>query len=57
MKKVLKEVISGYDIVSKSKKMNAQELQEHMKNVRQGVGVHKNKKAYSRKEKHKGGAY
>lgn len=43
--------ISGYDIAKKSKKMSPQELQEHLKNVKQGVGVRKSKKVYSRKGK------
>ena len=36
------------------KKMSPEELQEHLKNVRNGVGVNKNAKKYTRKAKHKG---
>lgn len=35
------------------KKMSAEELQQHIKNTRQGVGVQQNKKKYNRKDKHK----
>ena len=35
------------------KKMNAQELQEHMKHMRCASSVHKNGKKYTRKVKHK----
>lgn len=45
--------IKSVDIYNKSKKMAPTELQEHLKNVKQGVGVHKSKKAYTRKQKHK----
>ena len=34
------------------RKMDSEELNEHMK-LNRGNGVHKNKKAYNRKEKHK----
>lgn len=49
--------ISGIDIVRKSRKMSKEELQEHLKNSRQGVGIQKNKKKYSRKEKYKSVKY
>lgn len=45
--------IKGVDIYINSKKMGSLELQEHLKNVKQGVGVHKSKKTYTRKQKHK----
>ena len=35
------------------KKMNAQELQEHMKHMRFASSVHNNGKKYTRKFKHK----
>lgn len=44
--------IKGIEINRMSRKMSNEELQEHMKNIRQGVGVQKNKKKYSRKAKH-----
>jgi hypothetical protein len=34
------------------RKMDAEQLQEHLK-LNRGNGAHKNKKAYSRKAKHK----
>lgn len=51
------EVIKGIDITRKSRKMSNEELQEHMKNTRQGVGIQKNRKKYSRKIKYKKGNY
>ncbi|HBF7594830.1 TPA: hypothetical protein KOX39_003445 [Clostridioides difficile] len=33
-------------------KMDAEQLQEHLKLVKQGTGRHKSKKDYRRKEKH-----
>lgn len=48
----MKIKIKSSDIRQTSKKMSREELQEHLKNTRQGVGVHKSKKAYSRKVKH-----
>lgn len=47
--------ITGIEIVRKSRKMSKEELQEHMKNSRQGVGVQRNKKKYTRKIKHRKG--
>lgn len=41
--------ISKDEIRKKSKKMNAEELQEHLKAVKQGSGIKKSKKVYSRK--------
>ena len=49
--------ITAEQIRKQGKKMNPEELQQHMKNVSAGVGVHKNKKKYSRKQKHKGQGY
>lgn len=34
-------------------KMTPEELQSHLKSMRNGVATHKNKKAYTRKPKHK----
>lgn len=45
--------ISGIEITRNSRKMSSEELQQHLKNSRQGVGVQKNKKKYSRKDKYK----
>lgn len=45
--------ITGIEITRKSRKMSKEELQEHMKNSRQGVGTRRNKKKYTRKQKHK----
>lgn len=45
--------ITGIEITRKSRKMSKEELQEHMKNSRQGVGIQRNKKKYTRKQKHK----
>lgn len=36
-----------------SKKMAHDELQEHLKNMKVASNIHKSKKAYSRKQKHK----
>lgn len=52
-----KTTISGVDVYLHSKKMSEMELQEHLKNVKAGVGIYKNKKKYSRKQKHKGQGY
>lgn len=49
--------IKGIDITRKSRKMSSEELQEHMKNTRQGVGTHKNRKKYNRKDKSWKGEY
>ena len=38
--------ITGIEITRKSRKMSKEELQEHMKNSRQGVGIQRNKKKY-----------
>lgn len=35
-----------------AKKMSAEELQQHLKNTKQGVGVQQSKKSYQRKPKH-----
>lgn len=48
----MKIKIKSDEIRRTAKKMSQDELQEHLKNIRQGVGIHKSKKAYSRKEKH-----
>lgn len=45
--------ITGIEITRKSRKMSKEELQEHMKNSRQGVGIQRNKKKCTRKQKHK----
>ena len=47
--------ITKEEVYQKSKKMSREELQEHLKNIRQGVGVTPSKKKYTRKQKHKGG--
>ena len=44
--------ITGIEITRKSRKMSKEELQEHMKNSRQGVGIQRNKKKYTRKQKY-----
>lgn len=49
--------ITAEEIRKKGKKMNGEELQQHLKNVRCGVGVQPSKKRYNRKEKHKGRGY
>lgn len=46
--------ISKETIQQGRKKMSATELQEHLKNVKQGVGIRRNKKKYTRKSKYKG---
>ena len=48
----MKIQIKSSDIRQTSKKMSPEELQQHLKNSRKGVGVQKSKKAYSRKAKH-----
>lgn len=45
--------ITAKQIHEGRKRMSAEELQEHLKNVRQGVGVYKSKRVYTRKQKHK----
>ena len=45
--------ITGIEITRKSRKMSKEELREHMKNSRQGVGIQRSKKKYTRKQKHK----
>lgn len=50
----MKIKISSEDIRKKSKKMNQEELQQHLKNSKQGIGVENSKKQYKRKLKHKG---
>lgn len=49
--------ISAETIRKQGKKMSSEELQQHMKNTQLGVGIQKNKKKYSRKQKHKGQGY
>lgn len=46
--------ITAEQIRKKGKKMSAEELQQHLKNIKAGVGVRPSKKKYTRKEKHKG---
>lgn len=46
--------IKAEEIRQRGKKMSSEELQQHLKNVKLGVGVHPSKKKYNRKEKHKG---
>lgn len=46
--------ITAEQIRKKGKKMSSEELQQHLKNIKAGVGVRPSKKKYNRKEKHKG---
>ena len=45
--------ITAEQIHKGRKRMSSEELQEHLKHIKQGVGTHKNKKKYTRKTKHK----
>lgn len=49
----MKIYIAAEQMRKRAKKMSYDELQEHLKNSRQGVGIQKSKKQYSRKEKYK----
>ena len=43
--------ITADEIRKKGKKMSQEELQQHLKNIKQGVGVRPSKKKYNRKKK------
>ena len=54
MNRFLKQdVFTKEQIQQGRKKMSNKELQEHIKNMKCASNVHKSKKVYSRKEKHK----
>lgn len=50
-KKDIKKQVAAY------KKLEGQELQDYLNEVKRGCGVHKSKKQYTRKIKHKKNLY